>query len=114
MLHEPVVHDPADEHASREKARLGVWMFLPYAAVYVGFILINVLSPQSMGIEILMGLNLAIVYGFGLIFLAIIMALIYTRLCGRLEKKAREEAERTSLTEKLPETFEQTTKAGAQ
>jgi predicted Holliday junction resolvase-like endonuclease len=33
-------------------------------------------------------LNLAIIYGFGLIILALVMALIYNALCGRTEEKA--------------------------
>ena len=33
------------------------------------------------------GLNLAVVYGFGLIIFALILALIYSRACGRREKR---------------------------
>ena len=33
------------------------------------------------------GLNLAVVYGFGLIVFALFLALIYNRACGRMEKR---------------------------
>jgi len=36
--------------------------------------------------KIVYGLNLAVVYGFGLIILSIVMALIYNALCVRKEK----------------------------
>ena len=35
-------------------------------------------------------LNLAIVYGFGIIIVAIIFALIYNRICSRREKQDEE------------------------
>jgi len=35
--------------------------------------------------EVFWGLNLAVVYGFGLIFLALIMALIYNQACNAKE-----------------------------
>ena len=48
---------------------------------------INTLSPATMGREILLGLNLAVVYGFGLIIVAIILGLIYNAICTRIEHK---------------------------
>jgi uncharacterized membrane protein (DUF485 family) len=36
---------------------------------------------------VLGGLNLAVVYGFGLIVFALILALIYSLACGRREKR---------------------------
>jgi uncharacterized membrane protein (DUF485 family) len=44
-------------------------------------------SPKSMGVIVFSGLNLACVYGFGLIFLAIIMGLIYNYMCSQQEYK---------------------------
>ena len=86
MLHEPAKQS-GDDLASSYKSRLGVWMFLVYAVVYVGFVLINVLWPKTMSTIIVAGLNLAVVYGFGLIVLAMILALIYNWLCARKEKQ---------------------------
>ena len=84
MLHEPAAQsgpDPAQEY----KSRLGVWMFIIYALIYVGFVAINILSPITMEATIVLGLNLAVVYGFGLIIIALAMALIYNAFCSRKE-----------------------------
>ena len=60
-------------------------------AFYLGFILINVLNPQMMKTEVLFGTNLAIVYGFGLIIVAVIMGLIYNRCCTKKEDELNKE-----------------------
>jgi heme/copper-type cytochrome/quinol oxidase subunit 2 len=74
--------------------RLGIRMFALYALFYAGFVLINLLSPQTMGAVVLFGLNFATVYGFGLIFLAVAQALIYHVMCRRKEDEF-ERAEKT-------------------
>ncbi|MBN1936182.1 MAG: DUF485 domain-containing protein [Anaerolineae bacterium] len=80
MLHKPA--EPMGEDlAAPYKMRLGIWMFLLYGAVYAGFILINVIKPVLMETIIFFGLNLAVVYGFGLILFALILAFIYNRAC---------------------------------
>ena len=76
-----------DDASTNYKSRLGVIMFLIYAVVYGGFIGINVAFPQWMRIDV-GSLNVAIVYGFGLIVLAIIQAFIYNHLCTLAERKA--------------------------
>ena len=85
MLHEPANTPTEKDYAQAYKTRLGVVMFIAYALVYVGFVLINITKPVVMEKEIVLGLNLAVVYGFGLIVLSIIMALIYNFLCDRKE-----------------------------
>ena len=84
MLHEPATPSGKDP-ASGYKKQLGVWMFIFYSAVYAGFVLINVVSPLTMDMIIFLGLNLAVVYGFGLIILALVLALIYNYMCSRKE-----------------------------
>ena len=86
MLHEPANSPPEKDHAIGYKTRLGVQMFALYALVYAGFVLINIINPVLMEKRIIFGLNLAVVYGFGLIILSLIMALIYNYLCVRKEK----------------------------
>ncbi|MBN2081094.1 DUF485 domain-containing protein [bacterium] len=89
MLHEPAApsgKDPASEY----KKRLGVAMFIVYSVIYAGFVLINVISPLTMDLIVFLGLNLAVVYGFGLIILALILALIYNQLCGAKEAQLAE------------------------
>lgn len=84
MLHEPAKPTGRDLAASY-KMRLGVWMFLVYSLFYAGFVAINLINPLAMEKEIVFGLNLAVVYGFGLIVVALIFALIYNHLCNAKE-----------------------------
>ena len=86
MLHEPANTPQEEDHAVAYKTRLGVQMFIIYALVYAGFVLINIIKPVLMEKTIIFGLNLAVVYGFGLIILSLVMALIYNVLCVRKEK----------------------------
>jgi len=86
MSHGPSA-DWGKDGASAFKARLGVIMFCIYTIVYAGFIFINVFEPKLMKIDI-GSLNLAIVYGFGLIVFAIVLAVIYNHFCTRAEKSA--------------------------
>ena len=84
MLHEPAAKsgkDPAFEY----KRSLGVRMFAAYAVFYAGFIVINLLRPVLMEATIFAGLNVAVVYGFSLIVIALVLALIYNRACGKRE-----------------------------
>ena len=86
MLHEPASAPQEKDHAVAYKTRLGVQMFLIYALIYAGFVLINIIKPLLMEQRIVFGLNLAVVYGFGLIILSLVMALIYNYLCVKKEK----------------------------
>lgn len=84
MLHEPAAQygkDPAFAY----KRTLGVRMFLVYALLYLGFIVINLIKPVLMETTVIAGLNLAVIYGFSLIIIALILALFYNRACGRRE-----------------------------
>ena len=62
-------------------ARLGLYLFFFYAAVYAGFVAICTFKYNWMGTIVFAGLNLAVVYGMGLIALAVVMAVIYLLLC---------------------------------
>jgi uncharacterized membrane protein (DUF485 family) len=84
MLHEPaspVGKDPAFAY----KRKLGVVMCIVYGIIYAGFVVINLLQPQHMGDILFAGLDIAVVYGFALIVLALVLALFYNRACGRKE-----------------------------
>lgn len=85
------MHGPAakldKDHAAQKKAKLGIYLFIFYILVYSGFVVIGLTNPDLMGVHVLGKQNLAIVYGFGLIVLAIVMGFIYNHLCTRLEKK---------------------------
>ena len=84
MLHEPAVpagRDPAFAY----KRRLGVILFFVYAAIYSAFVILNLVAPSVMDATLFAGLNVAVIYGFGLILLALILALAYNRACGKKE-----------------------------
>jgi uncharacterized membrane protein (DUF485 family) len=85
MLHAPAAPTGKDPSAPY-KARLGVWMFIAYSLFYGGFVVINLVSPQMMEATVLFGLNLAVVYGFALIVVALIQALLYDAACRAKEK----------------------------
>jgi uncharacterized membrane protein (DUF485 family) len=87
MQHGPAV-DSGPDPASGYKTRLGVVMFIIYCFFYVGFVLTNVLTEgEAMQIIVFRGLNVAVVYGMGLIILALVMALIYNALCTNKERE---------------------------
>lgn len=75
--------------------RLAVLFFSLYLLLYAGFILLNIAAPEVMEWLPWAGVNLAIWYGFGLIFSAIILAFLYGSLCRsiRLEAVPRDSAE---------------------
>jgi uncharacterized membrane protein (DUF485 family) len=84
MLHEPAAGSGKDP-AFAYKRRLGVVLFLVYGTVYAGFVVLNLVAPLLMDSILLLGLNVAIMYGFGLIVFALLLALAYNRACGKKE-----------------------------
>lgn len=85
MDHGPSTHW-GEDLASGYKTKLGLWMFLAYGIVYAGFVAINSIWPGLMAVK-LGKLNMAIIYGFGLIALALVMALVYNTLSSRAEER---------------------------
>jgi uncharacterized membrane protein (DUF485 family) len=94
---DPMDHGPAvklgKDNASEWKAKLGVILFFVYAAFYACFVTIIIVKPKLMSITVFAGLNLAVVYGFGLIVLAIIMGLLYNHFCTKKENKLNDLAQ---------------------
>ena len=64
-----------------KNARLGLQLFCIYLLMYGGFVLLSAFAPSTMEATPIAGINLAILYGFGLIVAALVMALIYGFLC---------------------------------
>lgn len=84
MREPPITADAAAagvEATRLHNAKLGMLHFAIYLAFYLGFVFINAFRPGWMETIVLAGLNLAIVYGFGLIIAALLLALLYGRLC---------------------------------
>ena len=85
MGHGPAVKLGRDD-ASSYKTRLGVKMFIVYTIVYATFVGINTINPKMME-TIIFGQTAAVIWGFSLIVLALIMAMIYNRLCTKAEER---------------------------
>lgn len=85
MGHGPAVKLGKDD-AAAFKTKLGVIMFLGYTIFYAIFVFLNVFAPRSME-TIIMGQTAAVIWGFFLIFLALIMAVIYNHFCTKAEKR---------------------------
>ena len=77
----PTAH--ADEHLdlSARNSRAGLWLFAIYLAAYVVFVGMAAYAPETMGQPTPLGPNVAILYGFGLIFGAVLLATLYMLLC---------------------------------
>ncbi len=52
-------------------------LFVFYLLLYGGFVFLNAFSSETMELTPLPGVNLAILYGFGLILMAFVLALAY-------------------------------------
>lgn len=86
MLHEPVTESGNDQSIPL-KTRLGVIMFFVYMVIYAGFVFIGMMFPKALGAEVIGGQNLAVIYGIGLIVLAVFMGMIYNFFCTRYENR---------------------------
>jgi uncharacterized membrane protein (DUF485 family) len=62
---------------SSSRQRIGLILFAIYLVVYGGFVLLNAFAPEVMKFEPIAGVNLAVVYGFGLILSAFGLAVVY-------------------------------------
>jgi uncharacterized membrane protein (DUF485 family) len=65
---------------------VGVVLFLIYLTIYAIFVALSAFRGDLMKKAVFAGVNLAVVYGFGLIILAFAMALLYLVLCKRDEE----------------------------
>ncbi len=77
----PPHHEDHPEIVSRN-ARVGLVLFGIYVLLYGGFIVIAGFFPHLMAIATPLGsVNLAIMYGMGLILAALVLAVIYMFIC---------------------------------
>ena len=72
-----------DGHMNAAKQKFGLVLFAIYLVVYAGFVLLNAFAPNVMQLKPIAGVNLAIIYGFGLILAAFGLAMIYRVVSGR-------------------------------
>ena len=76
--HPAEVEDP---RIATRNARQGMRLFLVYLIFYAGFVGLNAFAPRLMESTPAFGVNLAILYGCGLILAAMVLALIYCWQC---------------------------------
>ena len=76
-------------------ARVGFVLFVVYLLLYGGFVFLNAFAADVMERTPIAGVNLAILYGVGLIIAALILALVYGFLCREepAEQPAEQEVE---------------------
>ena len=83
-MSKPPLHYPTEPNATdRRNSRLGLWLFAGYCVAYGMFMVLAAFSPATMALRIGGRVNVAVTYGFGLIVLAFILALIYLVICSR-------------------------------
>lgn len=70
------------EERSVRHTRLGLRFFAVYLLIYVGFMLASAFAPATMAADAPGGLNVALLYGLGLIVGAVVLALAYAWLSG--------------------------------
>ncbi len=85
MGHGPAVKLGKD-HAAGYKTKLGVKMFAVYTILYAAFVILNTTNPKLMESSVL-GQTAAVIWGFALIALALVMAVVYNHLCTKAEKQ---------------------------
>ncbi|MCG3149395.1 MAG: hypothetical protein PCFJNLEI_02856 [Verrucomicrobiae bacterium] len=66
--------------------RMGVILFIVYVAFYAGFMALSAFAPDKMSQPFIGGANLAVVYGFALIVVALLLALVYMKVCRKAGK----------------------------
>jgi uncharacterized membrane protein (DUF485 family) len=69
------------DHAIAKNARLGLVLFFFYLLFYGTFVYLSAFNGDFMARQVFAGVNVAIVYGFALIIVAIVLALIYLQSC---------------------------------
>jgi uncharacterized membrane protein (DUF485 family) len=62
-------------------SKIGLVLFTIYLIVYGGFVFLNAFAPDTMEATPIAGLNVAILYGFGLIIGALVLSGLYGFLC---------------------------------
>lgn len=68
---------PAAAAARKQNMRLGLSLFVLYTAMYGAFVMTSAFYPNVMEMRPWGGLNLALLSGFGLILVAILLSFVY-------------------------------------
>jgi uncharacterized membrane protein (DUF485 family) len=81
VLHDHAHTETEDEAVTARNARLGRVLFVLYLALYIGYMWMVSFGDALMRKTVFGGLNMAVVYGFGLIITAILLSFVYGWLC---------------------------------
>ena len=79
------VRESEDPQLVARNTRTGLWLFLVYLALYGGFMGLSTFAPEVMKSRPFGGVNLAILYGFGLIVAAMLLAVVYLFLAKQAD-----------------------------
>jgi uncharacterized membrane protein (DUF485 family) len=91
--HRPAATQGKPEQVSVRSTRYGWILFVCYALLYGGFVLLNAFHSDVMQDTPWGGINLAVLYGLGLIVSAFLLAIFYDWLCRFLTKSQKHEGE---------------------
>ena len=86
-FHGSVEKEQEDADVIAHNSRWGVILFFVYVLFYGGFMGLSAFYFDLMSRPALFGVNLAVVYGFGLILLAFLLAAIYMAVCRVAKSK---------------------------
>ena len=79
----PVAKEQEDAAVVAHNTRMGVILFIVYVLFYGGFMALSAFWPEVMSKPFLRGANLAVVYGFALIIAALVLAMVYMKVCRK-------------------------------
>lgn len=82
----------SSQHATAKNARIGLVLFFLYLLFYGGFVYLSAFDATTMATHTFAGVNLAVIYGFGLIAAAIVLSLVYLSLCHPVADTPHEES----------------------
>jgi uncharacterized membrane protein (DUF485 family) len=77
----------SEEFMDSRNARIGMFLFVIYLAMYGGFVFLSAFRADVMEMTPVAGVNLAVLYGVALIVAAFLLALLYGFLCRVEEEK---------------------------
>jgi uncharacterized membrane protein (DUF485 family) len=79
----PVTKEREDADVVAHNTRMGVILLAVYVVFYGGFMALSAFRPAAMAAAPFGGPNAAVLYGFALIVLALVLALIYMAVCRK-------------------------------
>lgn len=82
----PLDKEQEDATIVAHNTRMGIFFFTIYVIFYGGFMALSAFSPERMSKPFLGGVNLAVVYGFALIVVALVLAMLYMKVCRKAGK----------------------------